>query len=1031
VIVGAPLTLAAAQSGPKSRAGNAPLHLLEASNGFGALLPHRTTVPDAQGQPTAQIVEIRSFEDLLNLRPANPILPPPIWPTQTVLPSNFPGNHFVLVRFDQPLDVNSILTDLASAAGQANLNGAIRVERVDPSSGARRSLRGRAFVGGRTYGSPDPSHPGHLVLETWVVASGPDSLQVVDPRGLGFPGAGFSGFAHAGLLADAASFVFVPDADDELNTFEPFPGGGQIQVRITRKVSSRSGAMLEAEGLASSTVGTDVTPPEVVVARGGVLGIVPASGSQDVDPRTDVRIQFTEPIQLLTVGELDDGTPPLLSPSVEIRFGPAATPVRVPFTVRPQSPFDLSLLVLDTAYDLPGSGAASCTDFGAIEVRVHAGQLADLNANLDHVARASGFRTAPGPGLVNAPVTPDAIYVARAGAHAGISVVDLNGFGAGTGNPAFDPAHPIVEGNSNYPNNPNVAIQGALLLPPLAPGTCPVDGGSAGVFTLAKDSNLGDVLAGPPILSSVGDMALGHALDNVFNNGAPFGCQAGGGNLCASTGLKFIELIPGGPNTAAPRNAAPTIPPFKTLFGNENLASFAPHPNPPPLRFPPLCLSPLILGEEPTALDSTRAPPAGPGLRNLLVPGPFPLGVPAIGLPPQSMLSPEQNAFFEGASAPQPTIQACSRYSIRQQVGQFLYAIDRAAGEVVVLNSNRFLVLDRIALPDPTSLAMSPNLDLLAVTSEATDQVFFVDIDPFSATFHHVVRTTAVSDGPRGIAWESGNEDIFVCCPSAGSVCVISAFHLNLRKVLTNQLVHPIDVALTPRQTLFGFNRVVYFGYVLDADGTVAVYESGPDGINGIGFDDIVGVLPFHFTRPKAIQTDVANLNSGCLVLHEEPLDANGNPTGQAGGALTSIGITGGTIGVIPIQPGELPHIRFLEFGVLASLGEGLSGLSGIPVDLAFDDQRNLAALTNYFTTFSSGQPLSANGKSLVKSYNGFPLAASAPQFVFLAVPNPGVIDVLELASGSMDRVDTNAFHAGVQSIPAPGVVGLMNYFRQ
>src|SRR5262249_56614966 len=46
----------------------------------------------------------------------------------------------------------------------------------------------------------------------------------------------------------------------------------------------------------------------------------------------------------------------------------------------------------------------------------------------------------------------------------------------------------------------------ALPISPLAPGTCTFDGGSSGVFTLTRDSNLNDELAGAPALQSVGDM---------------------------------------------------------------------------------------------------------------------------------------------------------------------------------------------------------------------------------------------------------------------------------------------------------------------------------------------------------------------------------------------------------------------------------------------------------------------------------------------------------------------------------------------
>jgi len=54
---------------------------------------------------------------------------------------------------------------------------------------------------------------------------------------------------------------------------------------------------------------------------------------------------------------------------------------------------------------------------------------------------------------------------------------------------------------------------------------------------------------------------------------------------------------------------------------------------------------------------------------------------------------------------------------------------------------------------------------------------------------------------------------------------------------------------------------VVYFGFVLNGDGSVAIFESGPDGVNGWGFDDLIGRLPFTFQNATAIQPDWTNLN--------------------------------------------------------------------------------------------------------------------------------------------------------------------------
>ena len=78
------------------------------------------------------------------------------------------------------------------------------------------------------------------------------------------------------------------------------------------------------------------------------------------------------------------------------------------------------------------------------------------------------------------------------------------------------------------------------------------------------------------------------------------------------------------------------------------------------------------------------------------------------------------------------------------------------------------------------------------------------------------------------------------------------------------------------RQLGFGLQRGVYFGYVLNADGKVSIFESGPSGVNGWGYDDMIGQLPMTFTNPKTIQPDVRNLASAVWVVHEDQLGADG-----------------------------------------------------------------------------------------------------------------------------------------------------------
>jgi len=1030
--------IAGCGSGGGGGGSSARMTIVEASNGFGRLLPHQVARRDAAGLPTSQILEVRSFETLRqNVTLTNPILPPTEWRDVPELPTGEAGNHFLYVRFSQPIDVDSVMDGSTGAIGKNNLRGSITIVATNPATGETTTIPGRAFIGGMTYGSVDPDDPTRLVLERWIgLQDGqPVALEVNGERpGLGFPGTEGT-FAGAADLVSPRTFVFVPDANDDLDStvapgvaYETFPRGVQIRMTMTRGVLSTRGEALEEEGLASTTVGPDGIAPEVLVSgASNTPVIIPGNGDVDVDPSTHIVVEFTEPVQIVTVGDLPGDAPPTLSSAIQVQFGPSTNTVTVPFSVRPVSVYDLSRLELVPAYGFPGSGpssgAASCGAFSEVRVVVNPDQLQDLAStpNANTIAAETSFTTGEGAGIVNAPVTPDAIYVARGGSRPGLSVIDLNGFGGSTGNPSYDDLDPVQEGNSNFPNNPNVALQGSLLVPPLARGTCTLNGGSAGVFTLTRDSALSDLLATTPVLESAGDMALGHSLDNTFNNALPFGCQAGGGNICAASGFKLVQISPGGANTQVPSTVSTAVP-IQVLSGAENMVAWAPHPNPPPLAFPPLCISPQILGVEPTSITSPVA--------NLLAPG-TPFGDPVSGIPPQGLLTLEQNAFFEGPHPPTQNINTCGNFMMRQQVGQFLYVIDRVAAQVVVLNSNRFTVIERIPLPDPTSLAMSPNLEFLAVTNQLADVVSVVDTNPASATFHEVVKTIRVGHGPTGIAWEPGNEDIFVCNRSDSSVSILSAFTLEVRKTLTSQISSPIDVAITPRQIAFGFSRAVYFAYILNGDGSLAIFESGPNGLNGWGYDDVIGQPPFRFANPKAIQADVTNLNSGVWVVHENQLGTNGQPTGRLGGAITNVTLASAQFGVIPLST-QSPSLRDMEWRVQVSVGS--DQLTGVPSDIAFDDLRMQTSLRNYATQFSAGFPVAVNGKSLVKPLTVGVAPVSAPQYLFVSVPNstegPGAVDVLSVASG-FQRFDTDPFRPGVQSIAVPGAIGLMDFVRQ
>ena len=1051
------LLFAACGGGGKSSAeggGSATtMGLIEVSNGFGQIVPHTIQRLDEFGNPTLEIVSVDSMQVLVdNLTLFNTILPVPKFQEEEVLPSGLAGNHFLVALFTQPIGFFSVLDRSPGSQANSGLTGAASIVALDPVTGQSFSVPGRAFINGVTVGDVLVGNPPQRAIEKWVGLDEFGKPTALMPQGLGFPGTE-GNFQGSNLLVQPNAFVFVPDSNNDLSDHETFPQGFQIRLRFTTAVMAANGKSIQNSVLACTTVGDDTLTPEVLTTPPPLQEplITPGGGDLNVDPMTNVRIEFAEPVQPLSVGTLLGVGPPGVSSAVKIQFGPDTSRTDMPFNVRPKSIFDLSVYELIPAFQFPGSGPEfqSCGTFAEVDITLNAGQVQDLARNPDPndpnnlipntnlLAAATMFVTGEGPGIVNAPVTPDVIYVSRSGSSPGLSVLDLNGFGQSTGNPTFSTDNPQPE-NTNYPNNQNVLLQSGLR-PPLAVGTCTIDGGSAGVFTLTRDSSLDNQVVRAPIVTDVTDMMLGHSLDGTFNNGSfPFGCQAGGGYICTIDGLKAINYLPAGPNTIGPASVGQIVVNVNLLPGQSNLVSWAPHPNPPPLRFPPLCISPFILGEEPTSVDNLINIPIK---TNLLVPGdPFgdPLAEPP--KPPSGMLTKEQNTFFLGSSQGPVLVEFCLAYQIRQQVGHFLYVIDRTRGEIAVLNSNRMTVIERISMPDPTALAIGPNLDVLAVTNQQANTVTFIDINPKSATLHQIVKTVVVGQGPRGIAWQPGNEDVLVCNELGNSLSLISAFSLEVRKTVSSQLNSPFDVVAFERDPIPGwaYLRDVYFAYILNRNGKVAFFESGPNGVNGWGFDDIIGIIPFTFKKPKAIQVNPVNLFMAAWIAHEGPLDPeNQEPGPDNVGALSLLWVESAVSGRIFLG-NSAPGIRDMQLAVQTSIGEGPGALSGIPTDIAFDDLRNFGGLPNIVSQFSAGAPLPANGKGIIRTpavAGNFFQNCTESEFMFVAVPNAaggfGVVDVFGMGESGVPRKDTDAYQPGIQSVPVPNVKGVMSYWRQ
>lgn len=973
-------------------------------NGFGPpILPHRIAKPDSNGNPTNQVVEIRNLYQLVNNKPSlvNPILPVAQWPAAAILPNQQPGNHYVLIRFGSKFipNVKSIL-DPSSPTG---LTGTVTVTALDPVSGVQTDVPGHFFVNGITINAG--------TYERWVSKGGPTGIRVnpgpSNPYNkksppltstqqtqiaAGYPGIA-SSFQGSKNLIGPRSIVFVVDSDNDLSTFETFPTGKNIRIFVSKGLRSTKGAFWPIEAVGVSTVGPDTLTPEVSVFPGPLTPVIdPALGASNVPTDKKIRISFTEPIQPFSGGPLPSTLPPPVTGGIRLFFQVGANTVDVPFTLLPVNAYNFAAVELTPAFQFPGSyyqnGPNGLPDANDVTFTVNVnmttlGAIRDLSGLPNTIPRSSSFTTGEGAGIVNAPVAPGVIYVGFGGQRPGLGVLDLDGFGQGTGTPKQDDPNTLfIEPlTTNFPNNPDIAQP---LQPPLTIENTPLAGGSFGPLTMTRDtSTVNMVFAQPPILQGVRDIHIGGPLDVLFNGGI---CISGTGNQCAKDAYHAT---------------------------NGNTIQVSPAPNPPKLTFPPPCLAPFIWGQEPVSASNVGA--------SLLKPGNW-LGNKSVGVPPQGVftdnLTPYGPTWGSQGPFPPPVTQpaTCGTYGIRQQVGHMLFVIDPVVRRVVVLNSNRMTVLTSIPQPDPTDLAMSADFKVLAVSNFATNQVQFINTDPISQDFLKVIQVTPVGSGPIGISADQDGEDYLVANSLSNNVSIINAQSRKVRKTVSNQLAFPFQIAVTPRQLNFGFNTGVYFAYIMNKFGTVGIYESGPAGVQGFGFDDIIGAVKTTFPFATNMQPDINSLNSGVWILH---LNSNKQPV------VSNLALTESPIGPLPLVQFfffPVPSFRQREWSVVQQiLPDQISGFA--PRDIAFDNTNNIgaAAVNSLISPGSAGPLVPHSSKRQVRPIPGGFTNVSTPKAIFLANFDTGTIDVIGTAS----------LLQLIPAVSAPGVQVLSDYWRQ
>jgi hypothetical protein len=950
------------------------------STGSGAVYPYRIRTTDSFGNPTSTVVNIESEATLRQFVTGNNgVLPVATLPTTAVLPDGNPGNHFLHFTFSHKLRIDSILSPLLADQGNSGLAGSLSILAYDPVTETSTTVRGRGFVNGYTYYNVG----GVLQLVQAVEADG-TNVRILDARANGFPS-----YPGAADLVSRKSFVFVADDDNDLTVLDLFPSNRLLRLIVTNAVRNNENDILEQEIGVATTVGPDTAPPQVLGYSTAAPQIAPGNGQTGIDPTSSILVRFNKPVQPGLVGAFFNAavlTPPFGGLSLNC----TSTSVNFPVTyyADPVSYGDLMNYIVQPSYSLPGQSR--------VDVTVQTTTITSLPGVAIGQAVTTFYTTGDGPGIVNAPVAPEAIYVGIGGAEPGVGVIDLNGFGQGTGSLA----------TSRWPLNPNIGVPGVV--PTMAPGTSTLDAGGAGVLTLTQDTTGSTRLIRDPIIGEVGDVHVGAPLDLVYNN------ENINRNTSRSNQINQLLAVAQAGNTI-------TQPPV---------------PNPPRLVFPPPNPNRAIFGQEP-AVKSSFGPPgalvtAGPGGNclavglNLLVTGnPFSSVQNELGVYGTQFMG-----VFVGPqpppASPPPPPPFCP-FTSRQQIGHFLYVLDRDNRQVVVVNSNRFTVLDTIQLSDPVSMTMSPNLTRLAVSNFASSSISFIDINPNSPTFHQIVGETRLDAGPTALAWQPDGEDILCLSTDANLLSVVSGLDYSVRRTVGGFLNLPIDLVATPRFSTTGNLSGLYYAYILNANGTVAVYESGPDGVNGIGFNDIIGaVTNVSFPRARSMVYDSSANLGGVLVGH----------TDDAGlGQVSRLALTAspnGPLQLNPISGGFIlpPTFRQKEWtvtqriGGLSSSTPGQTQLSGNSIiDLCVDDLLNAGGLLGQGTPFApsfTATPFQHSGKHLLKAGAGGAIPVVTPRLLFVATSDTGKVDVIELQTS-----------AKLATISVPGVRVVANYFRQ
>jgi YVTN family beta-propeller protein len=653
------------------------------------------------------------------------------------------------------------------------------------------------------------------------------------------------------------------------------------------------------------------------------------------------------------------------------------------------------------------------------------------------------FTLNSGGRYVNAPVSPHALYYTMG--PKGMGIVDLDGNGFTTNAPNFSKEALVTSqrfysrwGNAGkgVANNYSYGAKATGGQPYIGLGAeTPVPGinaGSTGIDEVVRDSNGNAVLFPDPSsdikFSNISDVELGDFLDTIYFDK---------GNEWALTSFHLSAVN-------------------QTATGSyyNNLISTPPTPNPPPLSLP--------IGMRPTAVILDEFSILDEGA--LVIPGKEVFTVDLVGLSvgfaPNTGFVHLNPAILAGSSTDEPfppnrsswvggtpdymnlgpvadssTIGLGWYYGSRQQIGNFLFVADKSNNQVNVVNSNTMEIITSLTgLSGPDSVAVTPDMRTLFVTNSGGQAVSIFRVNPRSDDFLNQIGTIFVGSQPKGICCQPDGEDVFVCNFASNTISVLNPTTLSVRKTLSALLKGPWDMVAGPRQSTFGFGGQVFHAYISNHKANnVLIYESGPSGFGGVGYDDILDPVPetgqngqqfLPIDSPRGITWDPSAglqypLSGGAYVAH----------TAGSYGVVSRIEYVAqqapyGPIFLIPNSGaiGGTPGFGKRVFTITAQWGGPDNPLSGkVATDVALLDYNRNAWLNdnwlgNFFNVTNIGDYsgpfpyLPINNKSPIRTLLQGSQAFNQtfnPDRMFVSFDNTPVIDVVNPTSSQIVKTIT------------------------